>query len=222
MPRFVIAAYRRCSFGGSKGALYRETLQATGCYVGRVVIATAEFAPMPPSVPGYPGGNDSDGRRMRFLRQGGIYQSDVGSLNPNHPNRTSPPADVRVRARERAGRITLSPIVLMSSGRLFLEQVGRHQSLSPLHRRVQNNSIARSEGTIYHRTVDSVLTRCLTFRDKRNRYIMRVSIGIANSDRMPFAELWMGAHPKAPATADVARIAMPLDRLIAEAPDNAG
>ena len=44
-------------------------------------------------------------------------------------------------------------------------------------------------------------------------------LGIANSDRRPFAELWMGAHPKAPATADVAGIAMPLDRLIAEAPD---
>lgn len=44
-------------------------------------------------------------------------------------------------------------------------------------------------------------------------------LGIANSDKRPFAELWMGAHPKAPATADVADIAMPLDRLIAEAPD---
>lgn len=44
-------------------------------------------------------------------------------------------------------------------------------------------------------------------------------LGIANSDKRPFAELWMGAHPKAPATADVAGIAMPLDRLIAEAPD---
>src|ERR1019366_549540 len=36
-------------------------------------------------------------------------------------------------------------------------------------------------------------------------------LGIANGDRRPFAELWMGAHPKAPATADVAGIAMPLD-----------
>ena len=44
-------------------------------------------------------------------------------------------------------------------------------------------------------------------------------LGIANSDRRPFAELWMGAHPKAPAMADVAGVAMPLDRLIAEAPD---
>jgi hypothetical protein len=30
-------------------------------------------------------------------------------------------------------------------------------------------------------------------------------LGIANSDRRPFAELWMGAHPKAPATARPAR-----------------
>ena len=42
---------------GSKGALYRETLQATGFYVGRIVIATVGFAPMPPfRLPGYPGG----------------------------------------------------------------------------------------------------------------------------------------------------------------------
>ena len=44
-------------------------------------------------------------------------------------------------------------------------------------------------------------------------------LGIANSDGRPFAELWMGAHPKAPATANVAGVAMPLHRLIAEAPD---
>jgi mannose-6-phosphate isomerase class I len=44
-------------------------------------------------------------------------------------------------------------------------------------------------------------------------------LGIANSERKPFTELWMGAHPKAPATADVAGLAMPLDQLIAEVPD---
>jgi hypothetical protein len=151
----------RCSEGGSKGALYRETLQATGCYVGRVLIATAGFAPMPPSVPGYPGGYYSDGHRMRFLRHDGIYQSDVGILKPTNPSRTPPPADVRARVRERAGRITLSPIVLMSSGRLILDRVARQQSPSPLRRRDQNNLIARSEETIYHRTVTSVLTGCL-------------------------------------------------------------
>jgi hypothetical protein len=35
---------------------------------------------------------------------------------------------------------TLSLIVLMSSGRLFLEQVGRHHSPSPLHRHGQINT----------------------------------------------------------------------------------
>ena len=44
-------------------------------------------------------------------------------------------------------------------------------------------------------------------------------LGIANSERRPFAELWMGAHPKAPATANVAGIEIPLNRLIAEAPE---
>ena len=44
-------------------------------------------------------------------------------------------------------------------------------------------------------------------------------LGIANNERRPFAELWMGAHANAPATADVAGIEIPLNRLIAEAPD---
>jgi hypothetical protein len=177
MSQFAIAASRRRSFGGSKGALYRETLQATGFYVGRVVIATAEFAPMPPFVPGYPGGHHSDGHRMRFPRHDGIYQSDVGFLKPQNPSRTPPPADAPARARERAGRITLSPIVLMSSGRLFLDRVGRHQSPSPLRRRHQNNLIARSEERIYHRTVTSVLTGCLTFRDKRSVVRRNLALG---------------------------------------------
>ena len=44
-------------------------------------------------------------------------------------------------------------------------------------------------------------------------------LSIANNERRPFAELWMGAHPKAPAMAEVAGIEIPLNRLIAEAPD---
>src|ERR1039457_201906 len=31
----------------SKGALYRETLQTTGFYMGRIVIVTREFTPIP-------------------------------------------------------------------------------------------------------------------------------------------------------------------------------
>ena len=52
--------HRPCRGGGakSKGALYRETLQTTGFYVGRIVIVPREFAPIPspplplPQVPG--------------------------------------------------------------------------------------------------------------------------------------------------------------------------
>jgi mannose-6-phosphate isomerase len=44
-------------------------------------------------------------------------------------------------------------------------------------------------------------------------------LGIANNERRPFAELWMGAYSKGPATANVAGIAMPLNWLIAEAPE---
>ena len=149
MSQFVIAALRRRSFGGSKGGLYRETLQATGFYVGRIVIATAEFAPMPPFVPGYPGGLIPIAIGMRFRRHHGIYQSDGGLFSNPNSSWTLPPVNVQTRTRERAGRIALSPIVLMRSDRLFLDRVARQQSPSPLHRRNQNNLIARSKGTIY-------------------------------------------------------------------------
>ena len=152
-----------------KGALYRETLQATGCDVGRIVIATAEFEPMPPlCLPGYPGGWIPMAIEMRLRRHDGIYRSDV--VPPPKPeNGSQPPPTGRPRAQvqERVGRTTLFSSSAMSSGRLFLDRVGRHQSPSPLHRREQNKLFARFEGTIYHLTVTSVLTGCLTFRDKR-------------------------------------------------------
>ena len=117
-------------------------------------------------LPGYPGRFDSDGRRMRFRRHDGIYQSDVGSLKtkpePNIASRQCSDSSPRTRREDQRSR----PIVSMSSGRLFLDRVGRHQSPSSLHRRDQIKLVARSEGTIYHRTVTSALTGCLTFRDK--------------------------------------------------------
>ena len=167
MSQFAIAACRQRSLGGSKGALYRETLQATGFYVGRVVIASAEFAPMPPLVPGYPGGSIPTAIGMRFLRHDGIYQSDLGFFKNPNPSRTPPPANVQARAREHAGRIALSPIVLMSSGRLFLDRVARQHCPSPLRRHAQHIYIAVSKGSLYHRTVTSVLTGCLTSGGKR-------------------------------------------------------
>ena len=143
--------------------------------MGRVVIATAEFAPMPfLHLPGYPGGFNSDGHRMRFRRHDGIYRSDVvqhqtpKKPNPGNGTNCLPPVGPATQVKERVGRTTLFSSSAMSSGRLFLDRVGRHQSPSPLHRRDQNKLIAGSDGTIYHRTISSVLTGCLTFRDKRN------------------------------------------------------
>src|ERR1035441_9187331 len=43
------------------------------------------------------------------------------------------------QAEERAGSKRALPIVAMSSDRLFLDRVGRHQCPSPLHRHGQNN-----------------------------------------------------------------------------------
>jgi hypothetical protein len=48
-------------------------------------------------------------------------------------------------------------IVPMSSGRLFLDRVGRHESPSPLHRQGQHNLFCRSEETNYHQMVSGVL-----------------------------------------------------------------
>jgi mannose-6-phosphate isomerase len=44
-------------------------------------------------------------------------------------------------------------------------------------------------------------------------------LGIENPTRKPFAELWIGAHAKAPSIAEVGGVQEPLDELIAEAPD---
>ena len=44
-------------------------------------------------------------------------------------------------------------------------------------------------------------------------------LGMENATRRPFAELWIGAHAKAPSIAECAGVQEPLDKLIAEAPD---
>ena len=131
---------------------------------------------MPPSVlPGYPGGIIPTAIGMRFRRHGGIYRSDVVQVKTKTKTKTwvgtVPPPVGRPRAqvKERAGRITLFPSSAMSSGRLFLDRVGRHQSPSPLHRHGQHNLIAWSERTHYHRTVSSVLTVCVSSGGKGKR-----------------------------------------------------
>jgi hypothetical protein len=156
---------------GSKGAHNRETLQTTGFYVGRIVIVPREFAPIPHARAGL---SIPMAIRMRFLRHDGIYRSDVvQNKNKTKPwGGTVPPPAGRPRAqvKERVGRTTLLSSSAMSSGRLFLDRVGRHQSPSPLHRHGQHNLIARPEETNYHRTVSSVLTVCVSSGGRRNSW----------------------------------------------------
>ena len=83
-------------------------------------------------------------RGMRFLRHGGIYLVRWGASKPK-PNpgpgpyclpSAGPSQDQTTRREDHA----LSHRPQMSSGRLFLDQVGRHQSLSLLHRRLEPNT----------------------------------------------------------------------------------
>ena len=76
---------------------------------------------------------------MRFLRHDGIYRSDVSSHLVT-PGACPAFRSGRCQGIEQAGKHMLFPSSAMSSGRLFLDRVGRHQSPSPLHRRSQNNT----------------------------------------------------------------------------------
>jgi hypothetical protein len=100
--------------------------------VGRVVIATAELAPMPPSLyRATPAVINSDGHRMRFRRHDGIYRSDVAKTKtkPQVGVDCLPPVGP-TQVKGRAGRITPFSSSAMSSGRLFLE--GLLASRAPL------------------------------------------------------------------------------------------
>jgi hypothetical protein len=99
---------------------------------------------------------------MRLLRHRGIYRSDGSFLLVNLGRVPPPVSRPRSQGIGRDGRRTPCPSFTMSSGRLFLDRDGRHQSSSPLRRQRQHKTIARSNGTIYHRTVTSVLTGCLS------------------------------------------------------------
>lgn len=79
---------------------------------------------------------------LRFLRHDGIHRSDVVEFTtkPWGRDRAPPASRPRAQVTERAGRTALSSSSPMSSGRLFLDQVDRHQSPSPLRRHAQINT----------------------------------------------------------------------------------
>ena len=89
-------------------------------------MARGTVRPVPGNAPHEPGGKPGD-------------RSDVVQSKTKPWGGTVPPAAGRPRAlaKERVGRTTLSSSSAMSSGRLFLDRVGRHQSPSPLRRHAQ-------------------------------------------------------------------------------------
>ena len=158
-----------------KGAKYRETLQTTGCYMDRIVIVPREFAPMPRPLLRSRGRLASNGHQKAFSQAWRNLSVRCRAVCEPKPRLEhclppiTPDPGSRTRREERA-----LLIVPMSSGRLFLDRVARQHCPSPLHRHVQHNSIAGSNGTNYHRTVDCVLTVCLTPGDKRRQSLKSV------------------------------------------------
>ena len=83
-------------------------------------------------------------------------------LGPTTSRRSAP-----TQVEERDGRTAPFSSFAMSSGRLILDRVGRHQSPSPLRRHPQNKSLVFRLARNYHRTAGSVLTVCVSRGDKR-------------------------------------------------------
>ena len=79
--------------------------------------------------------------RMRSFRHRGIYHSDRAFRTIKAGAGLPPPVGRhRGPAKERDGRSAPCPSSAMSSGRLFLDRVGRHQSPSPLRRHTQTST----------------------------------------------------------------------------------
>ena len=119
------------------------------------------------------------------------YQNQTLARDPTASRRSAPSQGQRTRREDRAP----SHRPQMSSGRLFLDRVGRHQSPSPLHRHPQHNSLAFPHTRVYHRTVRSVLTVCLSRGDKRTVRSQYLQSGGGGSAFCWFLEASHRDHP---------------------------
>ena len=85
-----------------------------------------------------------------------------------HGGANGPSPSYRTRWEERA-----LPIVRDEFRPAIPRRVARQQSPLPLHRHGQDKPLVASGQSKYHRTVDSVLTVCLTKRGNRSRTLLR-------------------------------------------------
>jgi hypothetical protein len=161
-PENLLSARLR-SGAKPKVALYRETLQTTGFYMGRVVIVTREFASI-----------SSPPLRCRSLRETRnapvcVFRGMAESIAPisskpyltwgrSTASRGSAPGP----SKGRDGRSAPCSSSAMSSGRLFLDRVASQQSPSPLHRQPDHKILDESRKRTYHRTVTASFPPCLT------------------------------------------------------------
>jgi len=131
--------------------------------------------------------------RMRFSRHGGIYRSDVlflyVSLDRSTAFRSGSAQALRTHRkfpRPTHRRDEFRPAIP--------QRVARQHCPSPLHRHYQIKSIAVSKGIIYHRTVNSLLTVCLTHRDNPKETVRQWMISArlwrANEQKVKAVHVW--------------------------------
>ena len=79
------------------------------------------------------------GPRRAFFKAWQNLSVRCGAKTKPEPGPTASRRSAPAQIEERVGRTTFFSSSTMSSGRLFLDRVGRHQSPSPLHRHTQDN-----------------------------------------------------------------------------------
>jgi hypothetical protein len=107
--------------------------------------------------------------RMRFLRHaesiGPMWPKSKSKPNPGAGTVPPPAGRPRAQVKERVGRAAPFSSSAMSSGRLSLDRVARQHCPSPFHRQAHPKSVPGSGTIDFQRTVNSVLTVCLSRGD---------------------------------------------------------
>jgi hypothetical protein len=93
-----------------------------------------------------------------------------------------------------AGKNMPCPSSAMSSGRLFLDRVGRHQSPSPLCRQGHHKTLDHRIETNYHRTARCGLTGCLTLGVHPKGFAFRLDY---KGNRRSGGNVWSAARLQA-------------------------